>query len=238
LSTFVLVHGAWHGAWCWYKLIPRLELAGHKVIALDLPGLGRDKTPISEVSLAGWIDYACDILEPEAGNLILVGHSRGGIVISEIAERIPEKIKYLVYVTAILIPNGSCNLDTIMSDGDSLLLQAVDINEEGGYSTVSESALAELFYGESPAEDIALARTSLLPEPLAPNVTPLELTQEKFGSIARVYIECLRDRAVSPALQKQMYMAQECEKVISMDTDHSPFFSQPNELAEHLLSLS
>jgi len=67
--------------------------------------------------------------------------------------------------------------------------------------------------------------------------TPVAVTQENFGRVPRVYIECLQDRAIPPALQKQMYTATPCRNVLSMDTSHSPFFSAPRALADHLLAL-
>ncbi len=77
----------------------------------------------------------------------------------------------------------------------------------------------------------------LLPQAAAPFATAVLTTAENFGRIPRVYIECLRDRAISPSVQRQMYTALPCRKVITMDTDHSPFFSAPEELVAHLTSL-
>ena len=73
MSTFLLIHGAWHGAWCWHKLVPRLEKFGHTVIAPDLPSLGRDRTPVNRVSLATWRESVCRIVDSRAG----AGVSRG-----------------------------------------------------------------------------------------------------------------------------------------------------------------
>src|SRR5450759_3496618 len=93
MSTYVLIHGSWHGAWCWYKIIPILEQAGHKAIALDLPGHGRDWTAARDVSMQSYVESFCNILDAQPEPVILVGHSRGGIVISQAAEHRPEKIR-------------------------------------------------------------------------------------------------------------------------------------------------
>src|SRR6185295_5208657 len=106
MSTYLLIHGAWHGAWCWYKVAPRLETLGHKVIAPDLPSLGTDKTPVNRVSLALWRDHVSAIIDATPEPVILVGHSRGGIVISEVAEHRPDRIRTLVYLTAFLVRAG------------------------------------------------------------------------------------------------------------------------------------
>ena len=86
MSTYVLIHGSWHGAWCWYKVVPRLEQAGHTALAIDLPGHGRDWTPPQDVSMQTYVDSVCGVLDTLPEPAILVGHSRGGIVISQVAE--------------------------------------------------------------------------------------------------------------------------------------------------------
>src|SRR5579864_1849577 len=107
MMIFVLVHGAWHGAWCWERVVPQLETRGGRVIAPDLPGMGKDKTPLSKISLALWADFVADVITNQSEPVVLVGHSRGGIVISEAAERVPERIAMLVYLAAFLVPHGT-----------------------------------------------------------------------------------------------------------------------------------
>lgn len=238
MSTFVLVHGSWHGAWCWYKVIPRLERLGHRVIAPDLPSLGRDKTPVSDVSLRLWTDSICRVLDAETEPVVLVGHSRGGVVISEVAESRPEKVELLVYLCAFLVRTGESLMQVAETDGASLVRPSLLLFQEQGHATVREENVRELFYGDCGDDDVALARLLLQPEALAPLGTPIQTTEERFGRIPRVYIECLRDKAISASVQKQMYTAVPCERVISMDTDHSPFFSAPDQLVGHLDAVS
>jgi len=237
LSVYVLVHGAWHGGWCWCKVVPLLERAGHTVLAPDLPSLGKDKTPVSEVSLALWAEHVCRLLDAQPEPAVLVGHSRGGIVISEAAERRPGKVKTLVYLTAFLLRNGESLLQVAGQDTTSLVVQNLVVAEDRGSCTVRDEAIRDAFYGDCSDEDVALAQLCLAPEPLAPMATPVAVSEENFGRVPRVYIECLQDRAIPPALQKQMYTATPCRNVLSMDTSHSPFFSAPRALADHLLAL-
>jgi pimeloyl-ACP methyl ester carboxylesterase len=92
-------------------------------------------------------------------------------------------------------------------------------------------------YNDCSDEDIAWAAPLLVPEPTAPMQTPVRISSENFGRVPRIYIETLRDNGVTPWLQKQMYTALPCQRVISMDTSHSPFLSAPEELAAHLLAV-
>ena len=234
MSTFVLVHGAWHGAWCWQKLVPLLEANGHRVVAPDLAGLGRDQTPLAEATLDRWAADVSRLLDAEREPVILVGHSRGGLVISEVAERRPSKIKTLVYLTAMLVRDGEAGLQALGALGHTPLQDYLVPSADGATLTVRDEGIRPSFYAMCSDEDVALAKRLLRPEPTQPSVTPVHVSDKNFGRVPRVYIECLRDQAILPAMQKAMYTATPCRRVISMDTDHSPFFSAPTELARHL----
>jgi pimeloyl-ACP methyl ester carboxylesterase len=231
MSTFILVHGSWHGAWCWYKLVPRLEKLGHTVIAPDLASLGRDRTPVNRVSLGTWRRRVCEIVDSVPGQVVLVGHSRGGIVISEVAEHRPERVQTLVYLCAFLLNDGECLSDVAASDETSLVPRNVVMADDKTSCIVRDEALRDAFYGKCSDADVALARLCVQPEPTVPLTTPLKLSTGKFGAVPRVYIECLQDRAIPIALQRRMQANWPCQRVLSLDTDHSPFFSRPDELA-------
>lgn len=240
MSTYVLIHGSWHGAWCWEKVAPVLTREGHGVEAPDLPGHGNDRTPPAEVTLESYVERVCDALDGQSEPVILVGHSHGGIVITQTAEERPDQIATLVYLCAFLPRDGESLVQLAQRDPDpdNNVLRHVQFHEAQGYAVVSEDAVEQAFYGDCTAEDVARARSLLGPEPLASAGTPVKTSDENFGRVARVYIKTLRDRAISPSLQDQMYTAVPCRQVISMDTSHSPFLSTPEELADHLLSLS
>jgi pimeloyl-ACP methyl ester carboxylesterase len=237
MATYVLIHGAWHGGWCWDKVVPLLRKKGHKVEAPDLPGHGKDKTPIREVSLQGYADRVCKVLDAQSEPVILLGHSMGGIVISQTAEYRPEKIKTLVYLTAFLLQNGEFMLQVGGGDTEALILPNLIMAEDQSFATVKEEAIKQVFYGDCSDEDVARAKKLLVPQAAALFGTPINITEKNFGRIPRVYIECLRDRAISPSVQKKMYETLPCRKVVSMDTSHSPFFSAPEALVDHLVSL-
>ncbi len=233
MSTYILVHGAWHGGWCWYKVVPLLEKLGHKVEAPDLPGHGKDKTPFSAITFEAQVQYVCKIVDAQSEPVILVGHSLGGQIITQVAEYRPEKIKLLVYLTAILVGSEGPMLNL---GKDSILFPNVIMSEDRSYTTVKTDAIKDVFYHDCPDEDVALAKLLLVPQAIAA-VAPSKPTERNFGRVPRVYIECLQDKAITPSAQKEMYTRLPCQKVISMNTSHSPFFSAPEELAAHLTSL-
>ncbi len=234
MSTFVLVHGGWSGGWTWEKVVPLLEEAGHEVEAPDLPGHGEDRTPIPEVSFQSYADRISGVLDAQTEPVVLVGHSSGGSVISQAAEQRPDKVKMLVYLAAFLLRDGEVLLSVAANDTESLILPNLVMSEDGSSATIREDVIREGLLADCSDEDVKRAKSRFVPQALAPFATPITVTEDNFGRVPRVYIETLQDRAVSPSFQKEMYERLPCQKVISMDTSHSPFFSAPEELAGHL----
>jgi pimeloyl-ACP methyl ester carboxylesterase len=237
MSSYVLVHGAWHGGWCWDKVLPLLRRAGHGAVAPDLPGYGSDTTPMSGVTLAAYVKRVREVIEAQAEPVILVGHSMAGVVIAQMAEICPDKIECLVFLCAFLPANGECLADWSRRDIECVRPSMRVVAEDKSYTTLRPEALKEVFYADCFDRDVERARQLLRPQATAPVNTPVVTTAENFGRVRRIYIETLRDRAVSNSLQRQMYSAVPCERVISMDTSHSPFFSAPETLVAHLTSL-
>jgi hypothetical protein len=113
------------------------------------------------------------------------------------------------------------------------------MNQEQGYLMFKEDApLKEILGADCSDEEIAWAKSLLVPEPMAPSMTPIHITEEHYGRVPRVYIETLRDRGISPTNQKKMYTALPCQKIISMETSHAPFLAAPEELVKHLTTLA
>lgn len=230
--NFVLVHGAWLGAWCWDAVAENLRKQGHKVTVPELPGHGNDRTPLSQISLEG---YVKKVLEATSAPSVLVGHSMAGAVISQAAESAPEKIQQLVYVAAYLLRNGE-NITNVSQLADDSLVPA-NMVFAPDYSTVEirREGLRDVFCADAPADRIAELATKARPEPTAPFNTPVQISAERFGSIPRAYIKTSQDRAVTPKLQGLMLEHTPCDAVISIEASHTPFLSRPTELAELIL---
>ncbi len=235
MSTYVLIHGAAHGAWCWKKIVPLLEREGHSVITPDLPGHGDDMTPAGEVTLRAYVDRVCTILDEQTESAILVGHSIAGIVITQTAEYRPSRIQKLVYLTALVPANGQTMLQTTAEINNP---ENIVIAEDRSWYRYKDERLKALFYDDCSDGDIAFAVSKLCPEPMRPIQQPIHVSEGKYGRVPKVYIECLRDRIMPISFQRKMYLPIGCEQVITMDTSHSPFFSAPDELGKQLLSLA
>ncbi|HTZ04362.1 MAG TPA: alpha/beta fold hydrolase [Gaiellaceae bacterium] len=239
MATFVLVHGAWHGAWCWRDVTPLLESAGHRVLAPDLPGHGEDFSPVAEMTLDAYARRVRETVDEAAEPVVLVGHSMGGIVVTQAAEQVPDRVTRLVYVTAFLPGDGQSLADLAHSvEGGDRVQPNLVVDGESGTCVVAEDALVDVFYGECSPENVAYATARLVPEALAVVVAPVRVTDGGAGRIPRVYVECSNDRGLTLPLQRHMQSARPCGVVLELDADHSPFLSRPRELARHLLSLT
>src|SRR5262245_29238206 len=111
MARFVLVHGAFSGAWIWGPLMDRLRAAGHSVEAFDLPGLGDDRTPASQVTLEACAARLCEVLAGNPEKAVVVGNSMGGIIATQGGARCPERVAALVYVAAFVPQDGQSLLD-------------------------------------------------------------------------------------------------------------------------------
>jgi pimeloyl-ACP methyl ester carboxylesterase len=231
--TFVLVAGAWHGAWCWHRLEPLLRERGHRVLTTELEGTGADATDPRAVTLDRWAAQLVQLLEAEV-QPVLVGHSRGGLVISRVAELAPASISRLVYVAAYLLPAGGTIAEAARADGASLIAPNMIPVVPGVTCGLREQILPEAFYGDCDEQTVAESCARLTPEPLRPLVTPLRITAERFGRVPRAYVECTRDRAVTLQAQRRMLSVHPCDPVLTLESDHSPFLSHPRPLAQWL----
>ena len=237
MKTFILIHGSWHSAWNWHKVVPLLEKAGHRALAIDLPGMGRDKTPIQEVTMKSTVEKICELIDNITGKVILVGHSKNGIMISQVAEYRPNKIEKLVYLAAYLIPNGKTQREYSIQDTEGWLKPYVTHYPETNSHTLQPAIYNEGLYHDCEDDITELAKVLLSHEPVESGIMPLHLTEENYGTVPRVYIECTEDRAVTPFIQRKMYTEMPCEKIYSLSTSHSPFFSKPKELVNILLDI-
>ena len=243
MANYVLVHGSAHGSWCWERIVPLLQEQGHTVTAVDLPGNGHDDTPLAEVTLESYAEHVCGVLDASGAPSVLVGHSLGGISISRAAELRPGKVAVLVYLTALLLPDGATFTPATSREPDEVrraleTRTSWNISDDLTHVTYKEELAQHRFYNDCAPEDVEWAKSKIVPQPVGPLVSPLRITDGNFGRVPRVYVECALDNAVTPETAREMYTAIPCNEVIEMQTGHSPFLSAPEELAGHLHALA
>jgi pimeloyl-ACP methyl ester carboxylesterase len=236
MARIVLVHGAFGGAWSWAPVIGPLERAGHTVAAIDLPGAGDDKTPVAEVTLDSYAAKICDTLGEQAEPAILVGHSMGGVAITQAAARCPERIALLVYVAAFMPSDGQSLLDlTRLPEGAGDQVQAnIVIDGDPAVATMPDPAARTALMASCSEEQVALAIARSRPQPVAPFATPVTIPVGALDGLRRAYVHCTQDRAIPPLLQLRMIREHPCVDVVEIATDHSPFFSATDELVASL----
>jgi pimeloyl-ACP methyl ester carboxylesterase len=237
-ATIVLVHGAWSDATAWQAVVPALKAKGYEVIAVNLPGHGSDTTPFAGITLQSYVD-AVKTAIGDRKNVVLVGHSMAGIVISQMAEEIPSQIRELVYLAAYLPQNGESLLSLAKQDAGSHIGKYLKIDPTTGSASVAKDGVIDVFAADAPAQVGDYLANNIKPEPLAPLATPVTLTDGKFGSVKKVYIHTTEDHAVSLTLQNTMVKNNgHVSKEYSLASSHTPFISMPDKLAAILILVS
>jgi len=240
MARFVLVHGAFGGAWCWEPVTGPLREAGHTVGTLDLPGGGADRTPVDGITLASCAKRVCDVLASQPEPAILVGHSMGGVVVTQAASDCPEHVASLVFVAAFMPADGQSLLDlTHLPEGEGDLIQAnIVIEGEPPVAVLSAEATAAAVYNDCTSEQAAWAVARRRPQAVAPYATQVDVDESVLAAIPRSYVMTTRDRSLVPALQRRMIREHPCERVIELDADHAPYLSATDGLVAALLQLA
>lgn len=242
---FVLIHGGFHGAWCWSRTIPELERLGHRAVAIDLPGHGQRRDERS--TLADRRDAILEVLQP--GD-VLVGHSGGGYDISLAAGAAPERIGHLVYLAAGLPLEGRSVLEATggaaqpsddgaakvvqLMDDDTGMLRFIRPNARGRLECVDQKLAGDFFYHDCDAATVAWAFSQLTPAPPDFMQEPVSIPAFWRAQPPRSYIHCKQDRA-KPASMTRSVVERLGVEPLEIDASHSPFLSRPAELAELLV---
>jgi pimeloyl-ACP methyl ester carboxylesterase len=237
-AAVILVHGAWHGAWCWERVVDGLTAADVRVIAIDLPGHGADRGPLGDLHTDA--ARVRDVIDAVTQPVVLVGHSYGGAVITEAGDH--PRVQRLVYLCALALDAGE-TCATVAAD--KAVAAAIDhtgrpdlgaafVPGEDGTFTVDRTIAAEALYNDCGAETATWALDRLGPQPL---VTLQQVPNAvAWRSRPSTYVVCARDLAIHPDLQR--IMAKRCTTSVEWDTGHSPFLSRPELVVDLLESLA
>jgi pimeloyl-ACP methyl ester carboxylesterase len=233
-KTFVLVHGAFEDGSVWQAVSKQLQQQGHEVIVVDLPGRPSNPASPSDVSAQKYRDAIVKAIG-ERPQVILAGHSFGGIQISNVAEAIPDRIHALVYIAAYPPRDGDTLQSLSAKDQGSKVGANFVVAADYKVASIKPSEQVNLFCADCPQE--VKSGFTLLDEPLGPMGQPVKLTAARFGKVKRYYVTTLKDVVVSTAWQKEMYTNTPVAKVYTIPTGHTPFLSMPAKLAGILVSI-
>jgi pimeloyl-ACP methyl ester carboxylesterase len=235
-QTFVLVHGAWHGGWCWSRVADRLRAAGHQVFTPTQTGLGERKHLLSkDITLDTFTKDIANLFEAEElSNVVLVGHSFGGMPISGVAEAMPERIRHLVYLDALVVEGGKSPFDSLPPDIAAARRKAAE-ESSGGLSLPAPPAAA---FGVSDAKDAEWVKRRLTPHPLGTYTSKQNIKGPIGNNLPRTYIHCTNPSY--PALQasRDWVKAQQGWRWAEIATGHDAMVTAPDELTRMLIGLT
>jgi pimeloyl-ACP methyl ester carboxylesterase len=232
MADFVLVHGAWHGAWCWKKILPVLWSAGHRAFAVTLSGTGERAHQLSsDIRLRTHVDDVAAVVEAEELRYaIVVGHSYGGMVITGLADRMPDRIARLVYLDAVVPQPGESWSTTHPAETQNLRRQAIAAT---GSIPPADPALFGLT-GED-AQWVARRQT---PQPGGVYDDPLHFDSARVAALPRTFIDCHAPALATIAVMRERVRREPGWQMLEIATGHDAMISAPQELLHQLLSLA
>jgi len=236
-KIFVLVHGAWQAPYAWQFVKQRLEQHGQRVIVVELPGHGNDTTSPAILTLDTYRDKVMAAITAQPDKVILVGHSLGGMVVTEVAEKIPARIAKLVYIGAFLPANGQSLLALAATDSTSQLGPALVPSADQLTLDIRPDRLVPIFIQDGNDAAKKLVSDNYRAEPAIPFTNPVVLTDAHFGKVDKYYVHTLQDNAVGLRLQKRMAAAAGITKTYTLNSSHCPCLSIPDQVSDVLLDL-
>jgi len=235
--TYVLAHGSWHGAWCWKHVIPLLTAQDHRVHALSYTGMGdRAHLLAPGITIDTFVSDIVGVLEAEElENVILVGHSFGGIPITGAAARVPQRLAHLVYLDAALVKSGQSAFDTYPPADAKARTDAA--NAAGGLAVPSPTTLTPS-WGLSPGmADYDWFMRRLTPHPLGSFTTPLHYAGAPGNGVPATYITCAAPLNPLLAGARELAAQQKSWRHIELAAPHEAMVTHPREVAEILLGV-
>ena len=230
-KEFVLVHGMSHGAWAWDGLVRRLDKAGHRAIAVDLPGHGRRAHERGRASVDAYARAVADaMMQAGVARGIVVGHSMGGVVIPKVAELVPARVAHLVFLAAVVLRDGESLVGAQIPSPARPLLEGL-ARSGGGAVQYPASVEWARWLNDLPPGDarVVEALSRMTPQPLRPWFERVDMRRFYAMAVPRTYVRCLRDNAVPPA-RAAKYAARLGVTPVDLDCAHEPMLSALDDL--------
>jgi pimeloyl-ACP methyl ester carboxylesterase len=234
----VLVHGAWQAPYAWQSVKDQLIQKGQNVVVVELPGHGSDMTAPATLSMDVYRDKVIAAINAVQGNVVLVGHSMGGMVITAAAEKIPNRIDKLVYIGAFLPANGQSLLALASTDSTSMLGPNLVPSADQLTLGIKAESIVPVFIQDGSDAVKKQVVDNYRPEPAIPFTNPVTITAANFGKLTKYYFYTAQDHAVGLNLQKRMVAAAGIKNTYTLNSSHCPFLSMPDQVTSYLLNLS
>ena len=238
-ATVVLVHGAWQGPYTWVPVVNRLQQQGYRVVNVELPAHGADQTPAAGITMNSYRDKVLAVVNAQsAAQVVLVGHSLGGAVISTVAEAAPTKIAKLIYVAGFLPAHQQSVFGLAAQDTQSLLGAALSRSPDGTLAAVNRAQLVNIFCQDGTAAVQQQVLDNYRDEPAGAPAEKVTLTPANYGRVPKYYVRTLQDHALSPVLQDLMLRATPVLKEYRIDSGHTPHLTKPDELSSIIAKIA
>jgi pimeloyl-ACP methyl ester carboxylesterase len=235
MSAYVLIHGAWHGGWCWKRVAKILRAAGHEVFAPSLTGSGERKHLLSPS--VGMDTYVADIVNlieyEELDDVVLVGHSAAGAAVSKAAETVHDRLKALVYLDSVVLPSGKSMFDVFPEQWIDQMRGAAEKDGGNNAAPPEKPMMYGFFASDCTDEDKAWVLRMATAQPLKPYEDKVDLDKFYGLDISKTYINCKQSQGGLPGKVAEKLGL----RYVEMDSGHDPMVSQPEELAEILLAV-
>ncbi len=235
----MLVHGAWAGSWIWSRVIPLLRERGHEVYAVTLSGLGdRAHLASPDITLDTHITDVVNTIEyADLHDVTLVGHSYSGMVVTGVAEAIPERLAQVIYLDADVPSDGQNGWQAELYTDEAILMDVMSGNAAGLPGFLSFEPYIEWIQGMTDPADAEWLLSKFAPQSLATYIQPLKIGNEAAAALPRAFIFCTEAALASSAAAAERVRGEPNWRVIEIADNHLVNVNDPQRTAEALMSL-
>ena len=236
MAAYVLIHGAWHGGWCWKRVASRLRAQGHEVYAPSLTGAGERKHLLSpSVGMDTYVQDVVNLIEyEELTDVVLVGHSAAGAVVAKAAESVHPRLKNLVYVDAAVLPSGKSMFDVFPPQWVEDMRAGAKSEGEGWYLPTNFGMIVPFFASDFTKEDKQWLTSKITPQPIKPYEDKVDLSRVYQLTLSKTYIRCTKSQAGIPHKVADKFGMQ----YVEIDAGHDPMVSQPEKFTAILAQIA
>jgi pimeloyl-ACP methyl ester carboxylesterase len=230
---FVLIHGAWHGGWCWDGVIKELEKAGHTAEAPTLPGHS-PKDDRSKIAFDDYVNKIVSVLKQQTAPAVLVGHSSAGFLLQAAAPKAADKIAQLIFLNAFILPNGKRQFDLVPQEASQGMTAAANASPDKSVPVMEDFVRNMLMAGE-PSEKQSALIGRLVPQPLALFTTPVSTKEFESLNVPKAVVFCKGDASLPPGAYLGMAQGLGKHRLVEIEGSHEALFTNPSAVANGLL---